>query len=340
MKKNREEIKQAIILALEQKPLSTQQISEKIMSNWSTVNEVLEGLKAEGKVKEIVTTDKIKVYQNITKDTYYGIPISEDQRKEFRYIFSIAINEYKQIKNRTPNKTELAKVIVDTIKTANLDHLPTAWYIYGQIPLMIVDPSKDYATEFIPRNSQKIKEIIIKIIKEQKHENTKELRQEHYIKYNNLLYETKEKLFSKDLNWEKSPHEILKLYNLFLVSCPNNPPELFFLTEKLSGLVYKMNSLNIMAENKINILITTDYLWKFISLNLFLDSLTKFKEYSNKKEIYQFFLASAFEVKRHAVEESLSNLESIYLSNLTDQEVELSPEAVKVREIMADWTGD
>lgn len=339
MKKSREEIREAILSALEKKPLSTQQISEAINSNWSTVSEFLDKLKTDGKVKEIVTTDKIKLYQKVTNDTYYSIPITEKQREEFRHVFSIAIDEYKQIRKRIPNKTELAKVIVDTIKEAKLN-LPTAWYIYGQIPLMVVDPSRDYATDFVPANSQKIRGIIIKIIKEQKHRNTKELRHEHYAKYNNLLYETKEGLFSKDLDWEKEPQKVLDLYNDLLVSCPNDPPELFFLTEKLSGLVYKIHTFGKMADYKIDILVSTDCLWKFISLNLFLDSLTEIKEYSNKTQIYQFYLAPAFEIKRQAVEEALSNLESIYLSNLTDKEIELSPDAIKAREIMSDWTGE
>jgi len=339
MKKSQEEIKNAILSALEFKPLSVQQISEKINSNWATVNEFLEELKKDGKVKELISTEKIKLYQRITEDTYYSIPITEEKRKEFRYIFSLVIDKYKQIKKRMPNKTELAKVVVDTIKIAKLD-LPTAWYIYGQIPLMIVDPARDYNTDFIRSNNEEISKIVINIIQEQKHSSTKELRQEHYTKYNNLLYETKEKLFSKDLNWNKDTQKVLELYNCFLVNCPNNPPELFFLTEKLTGLVYKLFSLGRLTDYKIDILVSTDCLWKFISLNLFLSSLIEIKEYSNKKEIYGFYLAPAFEVKRQAVEESLSNLESIYLSNLSDKEIELSDKATKVREIMSDWTGE
>ena len=56
MKKNREEIEKAILSALDQKPLSVQQISEKISSNWMTVSEVLEELKKKRVVREIIST--------------------------------------------------------------------------------------------------------------------------------------------------------------------------------------------------------------------------------------------------------------------------------------------
>ena len=71
-KKTPEEIKRRILSGLDkqQKPLSIQEISKEINSNWTTVREYLEELTEEGKVKEIIATDRIKYYQKITGDTY------------------------------------------------------------------------------------------------------------------------------------------------------------------------------------------------------------------------------------------------------------------------------
>lgn len=55
-RKTKEEIENQIILTLKEKPLSIQQISQKVNSNLSTINEILDKLKKEGKVREIIAT--------------------------------------------------------------------------------------------------------------------------------------------------------------------------------------------------------------------------------------------------------------------------------------------
>lgn len=338
MKKSREEIKQAILSSLAQKPLSIQQISEKISSNWSTVNEILKELEQEGKIKEIISTDKIKCYQRITGDTYYNIPITEEQRELFRYLFSIAIEEYKLQKERLPNKTELAKAVVDISKKAELN-LPIVWYIYGQIPLMVSDPSRDYSNKFISKDNTKLREIAHQVIKGQTHKNTLELKLDHYAKYNSILYETKEKLFL-ELDSMKEEKQILDLFNEFYINCPiNEHPEIFSLTERLVNVVKKLSLLSILKDNKIKVILALESLWKFIAAYLLVDSLTKNATY-DKEEIIQFNLGPALETRKYCSEEAISNIESIYLSKLTEKETDIPKEAIKAREIMSDWTGE
>lgn len=336
MKKSREEIKEAILDALKQKPLSIQQISEKAESNWATVNEVLEELKNEKRVKKIISTDKIKFYQKITGDTYYNISISDDQRKEFRHIFSLAIEEFKRIKNRLPNKTELAKVVVDAIIQAKRN-LPVVWYIYGQIPLMISDPSRDYSIE-APKNAVDLKKIVIEVIKNQNQKSIRELKQMHYIKYDNSFYKLKEDLLL-ELSHSKNTEKILDLFNKFYLSCPiSERTEIFDFTDRLYSVVSKLDYLNRLENNRYLLIVALESLWKYIAVYMLLDSLTKIGY--NKDDLIRFNLGSAIETRKSCAEESISNLESIYLSNLSEKDIKLSKGALKAREIMSDWTGE
>ena len=336
MRKDREQIAQLILSSLEQKPLSTQQISEKVKSNWVTINEVLEELKKEEKVKEIIATDKIKLYQKVTGDTYYNIPITEDQRKYYRLLFSLAINEYKNQKNRIPKKTELAKIVVDTVNEAKLD-LPVVWYLYGQIPLMVSDPVRDYSTSFIPNNLDQIKKIVFKNVKEQNYYNTRELKADHYKKYSNSFYEMKEKLLF-ELGEEEDSKRILDCFNLFYMKCPSERPEIFNYVEKLYSLANKLELENALINNKVKVIVALEAVWGLIATYTMIDSLSRYPQYP-REELIQYYLGSTLETKKTCAEEAISNLQSIYLNNLTQKEIDLPEELASTREVMSDWTG-
>ena len=99
IRKTPQQIKEEILSHLDKQPLSVEQLRKNIEdSNWATINKYLEELKAEGEVKEIISTEKIKIYQRVVKDTYFNLPITNEQRKKFRTLFSMIIDEYKKQK--------------------------------------------------------------------------------------------------------------------------------------------------------------------------------------------------------------------------------------------------
>src|SRR3989338_9834579 len=110
-----EQIKEEILDALKESPLSIEQLRKKVESNWSTVNTYLEELSKDGKVKEILSADKAKIYQRAFGDTYFDIPITDMERKKFRTLFSIILQEYK-LKGETPTKTCFSKCAVHVIR--------------------------------------------------------------------------------------------------------------------------------------------------------------------------------------------------------------------------------
>lgn len=338
MKRKGEEVKERILNVLWLRPLTIQQISKEIDSNWLTVEKFIKELKQEGKIKEAISTDKLSLYQKVNEDTYYGLPLEDSDREMFKFIFSTLLKKYKENK-KIPNRTEFSKAVVDVISETNMK-LPIVWYLYGQIPLMVADPQKDYSTKFRPHNCKEIEKISEKIVNKD-YANTKELRLDHYERYNKELYTIKVKLIFalKDRETKK----ILDLFNQFYVACPiDQDDDMFFLTDRLCVIVRKLNLLCLLEHNTIDIAIALDSLWKYMALNQMIYSLSKDKRY-NKEELMQFYFNPVIETKKYAAKESIQNLELIYLDKLDKfdpESVELTKETQEVRKIMEDWTGE
>ena len=330
------EIKSKILGALNDRPLSAQDIGKAIGSNWSTVKNYVQELVGEKKVKEIIATDKITYYQKIT-ETYYNIPITKKQEDLFKFLFSSIIREYKNIKS-SPNRTQLAKDSVEVINELKLD-LPTAWYIYGQIPLMIPDPTKEFTTSFVPENAKQIGEIISKIVSKFNGMKVKERQQDHYVQYDNHLYIIKKSLL-EELGLMNNKKKILELFSQFYIKCPvSDFPDLFDLTERLNLTVNKLALLDLLEKYKVEAILSLESLWKFVASYQLLKSLSRNPQFK-EDEIMQFNIGPAIETKKYCAEEAISNLESIYLSELPNKEVDISEGAKGIREIMSEWTGE
>ena len=162
-KKSREEIIDSVLKFLDEKPLSIQQISEKVGSNWVTVNEILEELKSNGKVKEVVATDKIKILKRTDYPVFYGVPIRKELRDQTLFIASEITKEWKkQNKGELPLNTTLQKVAVEIIKNCNLD-LPVLPLHYGLVTALAMKPEEQvnqtYDWKWMPEKRVILKEI-------------------------------------------------------------------------------------------------------------------------------------------------------------------------------------
>jgi len=340
VRKTSEQIKEEILSHLKEKPLSIEQIRIKVESNWSTVNNYLEELTKEGKVKEIISADKAKVYQRIFGDTYFDIPISEEERKRFRTLFSLIMKKYKDM-GRTPNKTQLAKTAIRVINSpeSGLSELPTVWYLYGAIPLMIADPSQDYQEEWTLEHKQKINGIIEIFIKENYNKKTKQLQEEQHKEYNDKLYilnDDFQKLTEKQ-EWDKQ--KVFETLNEFFITCPIDDEfkEVFWFTERFISTVRKISYFDKLENNKTKILLTFDNIWKFIATYKFYQSM---KKRIMDKDILKMYLGNALAVRKMCAEEAISDLYSVYWIKINDKEIKISPEVTKIKEIMQGWTGE
>jgi hypothetical protein len=137
----------------------------------------------------------------------------------------------------------------------------------------------------------------------------------------------------------KDEDKIIEYFTKFYIKCPiSDFPQIFTLTERLYLLVNKLKIIGSLKNHKLEIVLSLDSLWKFIASYQLLDSISKNSQY-NKNEILQFNLGPAIETKKYCAEEAISNLESIYLSELPNKEFDISEDAKEAREIMSGWDG-
>lgn len=342
IRKTAEQIKEEILFQLREAPLSIEQIRKKVESNWSTTNNYLDELSKDGKVKEIISADKAKIYQRVFGDTYFDIPITDEERKKFRALFSLIIKKYKE-NNKTPNKTQLAKTAVRVINSSenDLSELPIVWYLYGAIPLMIADPSQDYQEEYTFEHKQKINNIIEIFIKENDNKKTKQIQKEQHLEYNDKLYQLADSFLelTEEHSWNKE--KIFEILNEFCIVCPIDEEfkEVFWLTERFVSTVRKLSYFDNLENHRTKILLTFDSIWKFIATYKFYQTISVKKRFSDKN-LLNLYLGNPLAIRKICAEESLSDLYSIYLSKLNDKEISISPEVQKIREIMQDWTGE
>jgi len=346
-RKTPEEIKQRILEALNDKPLNAQEISKAISSNWSTVKTYVDDLINKEKVKEIYFGEKNIIYQKITGDTYFDIPISDEERKKFRTLFYLIIQEYKKRK-KFPTKTHLAKCAVHVIKNedSGLSKLPIVWYLYGMIPLMISDPSQDYQEETKFEHEIKIINLINDFIVKKGEKGSGQIQIEQHKEYGEELYTLSDEFFKITNLSEWDDKEILEVLNKFFIACPVDKefPEIFDLTEVVLSIIRKLTIMNIPLQRyRKEILLTFDSLWKLIALYKFYKSKTIGKDAMNKETLLRFYVGHAFESRRRNLQETILELNSTYLNNLANfdiSKIKLSKEVQEVRKIMEDWTGE
>ncbi|MEI6731922.1 MAG: hypothetical protein WCK90_04560 [archaeon] len=341
VRKTSEKIKEEILDTLKEAPLSVEQIRKKVESNWSTINNYLDELSKEGKVKEIISADKAKIYQRVFGDTYFDIPITDEERKKFRTLFSMILKKYKDM-NKTPNKTQLSKAAVKVINSpeSGLSALPTVWYLYGAIPLMIADPSREYPEEFEFEHKQKINNIIEVYITDNHNKKTKQIQKEQHREYNDKLYQLADNFLeiTETQKWDKQ--NVFETLNEFFVACPIDEDfkEVFGFTERFVSTTRKLSYFEELGNNRTGtkILLTFDALWKFIATYKFYHSM---KKRIPDKNVLNLYLGNSLAVRKACAEESLSDLYSVYWSKIGEQEIKSSADVLKVKEIMQGWEG-
>ncbi|MCD4666758.1 hypothetical protein K8R47_03035 [archaeon] len=347
IRKTPQKIKEKILSKLNNQPLSVEQLRKNIKdSNWATINKHLEELKTDGEVREIISTGKIKIYQRIMGDTYFDLPITEDQRKKFKTLFYLIMKEY-QLHKKIPSKTHLAKCAVHVIdnKESGLEDLPIIWYLYGMIPQMVADPSKEYQEEILLKHKIKIQHLIQEFVDENGNKGSIQIQKEQHEKYGEELYVITDTFFEKTNVQIWNDETILKLLNNFFINCPidNEFPEVFELTEILFSLINKLSKITDLQEYRNKILLAFNSLWKFIALYKLYKSKTSGKNPMPKDILQKFYIGDDIEVRRECFYEAILDLKSAYLNKLSNfdlNKIKLSEGSKRIGKIMEDWTGE
>jgi hypothetical protein len=333
VKKSREEIKRLIITELLKKPLSIQQISKKLSSNWSTIFELLGELKKEGKIREVISTEKIKIYKATDYPVFYSLPIQEKHRKLSLFLFSEIANAWKKKYNTTPPATTIQKVAVDVVKESGLD-IPVLPFHYGLV-LPIFSTKDSTPDKHIPENSKEIKSCIEKILPAH---TEKAWREEinQYKKYNMSFFLAKNKLALafESQNKKEIESAILRLSWEF----PNDESNsiIFSLFDKFVYCsIILLNWKNYKSDLS-ELKGLYEGIWDLITSNMFLNEA---KEYILKEDmpLFEIIRTSTLNSKISPIEEKLLELEP-FVNSINPEEIEtpMDEESIKIREILTE----
>src|SRR3989339_772275 len=171
IRKTPQQIKKEILDFLFEGPKSNNEIATKINSNWPTTSKYLEELKAERKVNEIISSDKMKVYRRIDDPIYYSLPFNKEIRIKTLYLLKEVEERWKKEKGIELSKTALQKIAVDIIKTQNLN-LPILNFHYGMTTCASFDSNNKEILELVtePKEKEKILEGIKEAFKDKRHD--------------------------------------------------------------------------------------------------------------------------------------------------------------------------
>lgn len=337
VKKTSSEIKMNILNELKTGPKTIAEIGDSISSNWLTTEKFLKELKEEKKVKELLSTDKKKVYQIITGDTYFNIPIIEDQRKKFKTLFYMILKKYSEY-NKIPTKTEFSKCAVRVIKEGNneFSDLPVIWYLYGMIPLMVADPSEKYNKDYKIKDETRIIKIIGNYCIENYKKTPKQIEKDQHKLLGDELYILADQ-FRTEINKNDFDKEnILNILDRFFIECPIDEEflDVFEFTEKFIMTIGKLSEFVDIHDYRKEIISTFESLWNYIKTYKVYQSIDKLKIFPKKEIILQSSVGNMLDFRKDCFNESFSDLHSIYMSNLTDKEIILSEDEKKARDIL------
>lgn len=347
MKKSFEEVKVAILTSLEQGPLSIQKISEDIKSNWATTNKAIEDLKQENKIKEVVETEKIKIYKLTDYPVFYGIPLPKNIRDKYLFIFSEIIKEWKKQKDgEIPISTALHKTAIDVVEKCNLD-LPVLHFHYGLVSPVTIKPEEDLLIKYKfsePSNAKEIITCIKGVVKEHSNDSQKE----EDIQYNNYQEKYNLQIFKlrKEFVRVINPMNLVKLNrdkteNLLLtisIEFPNSKEEkeIYSLFDTfLSASVILLNSSQFKDYIK-EIKECFEGIWDLLTTHLFFKDARNFM-FREALPIFNLIRTSTLNTKQDSIEERILNLESISDSlDISEIKMPMDEESITIRKILTE----
>lgn len=339
-RKSPEEIKEKILRALNSKPINAQDIGKAINSNWSTVKSYLTELISDGKVREVSFGEKNVIYLKVTGDTYFNLPIKEEDKKILKFIFSNAIKQYKESKGKQIRRTELAKITDYVNSKLNLN-LPIVWYIHGPMPLLVMDLDKDYSFEYLPQKAEEINREITNWIKEKQRAKVREVVEECYTEQNNKLYQIKLKIYEtlEEDDLRKNLEELASLSrDFYLIYLGEFRESNLELVERFYGIVSGISLIGkINSVLRAKLILTFDAIWKFIASKTLYSSLLKL---GYEKEVAELYMSPVIETKKCLAEEALKELDEEYVEILPKEVIKKKESELgkKLSEVLDEWT--
>ncbi len=230
VRKTKKQLVQRVVQLLEYKPMTINEISVEVGSNWDTVAKAIDMLKSINIILEIEEGNK-KLFKRVSNvevqkrsDTLFGIPISRKSEELCHFLFNKVKKRWIQETKQEPNRTQMQKVVGEIADNVKLPYeIPRGWYLFGQMCVLEYNPEEEYNSEF-KNNILGLDEGIDNAIKiYSKCGNTYEVQAEQYQRKDNKLYLAKLKL--KKILYYKLDQNAKLLISKLLPSLIINFPE-------------------------------------------------------------------------------------------------------------------
>lgn len=356
-KKTPEQIKEKILSCLKKGPASTKKLSEKLKSNWSTINAYLEELKREGLVRETYSRGNLKMFARTDYPVFYGLPLGEKEFNDSLFILSEIAESWKKEKKSNVSKTTMQKIAVEVVGSNSLVKVPVVRFHYGKVLAVSLPDNPAFTLETYrirpPENEKELRRIIMKEIRSGKYSNIawKDRRNqyERRDKHPEMeIFLIKEKLLHLFIKKEKDPEKIMDLLDDLFLKIPTseNYSEIFVkYHEFLEATYLVLNSkefCNGNEEKKENymgeIRETFNSLWQFLTTEFFFEDI--------RPEISEEFREMADYVKElktktcsFETEEKLNNLAE-YGKILKPKKIRLDEDEQRIAEILMEGANE
>ncbi|HLC73378.1 hypothetical protein J4416_00435 [Candidatus Pacearchaeota archaeon] len=339
IRKTAEEIKSEILNQLNNGPLTTSEIGNAINSNWLTIEKFINELKTDGKIIEIVTTPKMKVYGRADDLAFYGLPFSEEIRRNSAQLLRAIVDEWKREKGITPARTILQKVAVELIEKADkqLKEIPVLRFHYGKTLAIRYEESQISTYEPIRLSLDQIK-ILKDLINEYYQKPTKYAKLKQYGKKSMEFYLEKENNLLDgllELNCKKIEESLIKMSVYYPIELQNSFP-LFDKFIYCTTILLNLKENNIKKEYLQKIKEIFYLLWDVITTEYFFYDADKYI-HPAKKELFNQIKINNLNSKSSNVLLLIEDLESEVNSiNPEHIDVPMDEESMEIRRILAE----
>jgi len=352
-RKTPQQIEEKILSLLKKGPLSTKKLSDILKSNWSTINNYLEELKHDGKVREIYSRENLKVYVRSDYPVFYGLPLEDKKFNDSLFLLSKIIETWQEKKKEMINKTTMQKIAVNVIKKNSFD-IPVVRFHYGKVLTTFLEPERYretitiYGVKEPPISNKIIKAIEYEIEKEEHSNIAWKEKKKQYLEYPDMKIFDLSDSISHSIS--KSSIDLQKMLSLFydvLLEIPTNErySYLFKQYHEFIGAVnfiFNSTQFNSSDEDKKNclkeILDTFSSLWQALTTEFFFEDIEPIidKEF---KDIMQFIKDSKVKTHCFEIEERLNNLLE-YKKSLNPRKVVIGEDEKKIIEILLEGANE
>lgn len=155
-KRSKKELFDDIVQCLKTGSKNKNEIKNDIEANWSTVKENLALLETLNLVEQTGSDYRLNNAKLEDDDeTMGGVPFSNETKEHVKHIASQLCTIWKQRTNALPPKTWLQKSVARYAQLSGDDQIPLAWYLFGEVAPIHLNPETLSCTQNITINREK-----------------------------------------------------------------------------------------------------------------------------------------------------------------------------------------